>query len=165
MSTGTVIRLAREEDLGAINDIYNYYVAHSTCTYEETAESLEGRRRWLAEHGEKHPAVVAELDGRIVGWGSLSGFRERSGYRFTVENSVYVHPEFQRRGIGAMILQDLIERGRRLGHRAMMALIDAEQAGSVRLHERFGFEEVGRLREVGFKAGKWLDVIYMEKLM
>jgi phosphinothricin acetyltransferase len=156
------IRNATESDLAAINDIYNYYVLHSTCTYQEEPETLEDRRKWLAHHGPQHPVIVAELEGKVVGWGSLSAYHARSAYRRTVENSVYVHHEFHRRGIGSLLLQELIARSHVLGHRTIIAGIDAEQIGSVVLHEQFQFEKVGHLKQVGFKFGRWLDVIYME---
>ena len=159
------IRLATEADLVAINDIYNYYVLHSTCTYQEEPEPIDGRRAWLLKHGAKHPATVAEMDGRVVGWGSLSPYHARSAYRFTIENSVYVHHEFHRRGIGAIILKDLIERARAHGHRTIIAGIDAEQTPSIAIHAKFGFEQVGRLNQVGFKFGRWLDVVYMQLLL
>jgi L-amino acid N-acyltransferase len=157
-----MIRLAQQEDLAAINEIYNYYVLHSTCTYQESPETIESRREWFERHGGRHPITVAEVDGRVVGWGSLSSYHPRSAYRNTVENSVYVHHEFHRRGIGEFILADLISRAKVIGHHAIIAGIDAEQAGSVALHRKFRFEHVGRMREVGFKFGRWLDVIYME---
>src|SRR5580658_8827020 len=101
MKTSYGIRLATESDLVAINDIYNHYVLHSTCTYQEEPEPLEGRRRWLNHHGDKHPVIVAAAaDGKVVGWGSLSAYNERSAYRRTVENSIYVHRQYHRRGIG-----------------------------------------------------------------
>ena len=160
-----VIRPANEADLGAINDIYNHYVLHSTCTYQEEPESLESRRQWLAHHGELHPVIVAALDEQVVGWGSLSAYHARSAYRRTVENSVYVHHQYHRRGIGSRLLQELIARSRSLGHHAIIAGIDAEQAASEALHVRFGFEKVGQIKQVGFKFGRWLDVIYMELLL
>jgi phosphinothricin acetyltransferase len=156
------IRLACVEDLAAINAVYNHYVLHSTCTYQEQPEPIEGRREWFARHGAAHPVTVAEVNGRIVGWGSLSAYHARSAYRYTVENSVYVDHAFHRRGIGSALLGDLIERARVLGHRAIIAGIDADQTASIRLHAKFGFEHAGHLREVGFKFGRWLDVIYMQ---
>ena len=159
------LRLATAEDLVAINDIYNHYVLYSTCTYQETPEPLESRKRWFANHGVGHPITVTEMEGRIVGWGSLSAYHARSAYRFTVENSVYIHHEFHRRGSGSIILADLIERAQKIGHRAIIAGIDADQAASVALHAKFNFQTVGRLKQVGFKFGRWLDVIYMELLL
>ena len=163
--TSANIRPAGEADLVAINDIYNHYVLHSTCTWQEEPELIEGRRQWFSHHGTKHPVIVAEVNGQVVGWGSLSPFRERSAYRNTVENSVYVQHEHHRRGIGSALSRDLITRARVLGFRAMIAVIDADQDASVVLHEKFGFQKVGRLKQVGFKFGRWLDVIYMELLL
>jgi L-amino acid N-acyltransferase len=160
-----MIRLATERDLCAINDIYNHFVFNSTCTYQETAEPMESRRAWFAEHGDGHPVTVVEGDGKVVGWGSLSPFHKRSAYRNTVENSVYIHHEFHRRGIGSMILRDQIERSRACGRHAIIAAIDGEQTASVKLHAKFGFAEVGRLKQIGFKFGRWLDVVYMEFLL
>jgi len=157
-----LIRLARMDDLDAINAIYNHYILHSTCTYQETPESMEDRRKWFAHRGAPHPVTVAELNGSIVGWGSLSAYHARSAYRHTVENSIYVDQALQGRGIGSALLRDLIERARALGHHAIIAGIDGDQTASIALHAKFGFEQVGHLREVGFKFDRWLDVIYME---
>lgn len=162
---GVALRPAAESDLGAINDIYNYYVLHSTCTYQEVPESIDDRRRWFQNHGPRHPVIVAEIDGELAGWGALSAYHPRSAYRNTVEISVYVHHGHHRKGIGSLLVRDLLTRARALGHRAVIALIDAEQRHSVALHARFQFREVGRLQEVGFKFNRWLDVIYMELLL
>jgi phosphinothricin acetyltransferase len=164
MTAGS-IRAATELDLTAINDIYNHYVLTSTCTYQEEPETLEGRQQWFQGRGRAHPVVVAESHGRVVGWGSLSPHHTRCAYRHTVENSVYVHHEFHRRGIGTALLEDLIARARAQDHHAILAGIDAGQAGSVALHGRFGFQKVGQFKEVGFKCGRWLDVIYMELII
>lgn len=159
------IRPANESDLVAINDIYNHYVLHSTCTYQEVPEPLDGRRQWFCHHGDKHPVIVADVEGRVVGWGSLSAYHARSAYRRTVENSVYVHHQHHRRGIGSLLLQELIARARSLGYHAIIAGIDAEQTASVALHAKFHFEKVGHLKQVGFKFGRLLDVIYMELVL
>jgi L-amino acid N-acyltransferase YncA len=160
-----VIRLAARSDLKAINDIYNHYVFDSTCTYQEVLEPMSSRRRWFNHHGIKHPITVAEVEGTIVGWGSLSPYHARSAYRRTVENSVYVHHEHHRRGIGSLLLADLIKRARQAKHHVIIAAIDAEQEASVALHSRFGFKKVGQFAEVGFKFNRWLDVVYMELML
>lgn len=157
-----LIRLARAEDLDAVNAIYNHYVRCSTCTYQETPESIAGRREWFAHHDAAHPVTIAEANGQIVGWGSLSPYHARSAYRYTVEDSVYVDPAFQGCGIGSALLRDMVERARTLGHHVIIAGIDASQTASLGLHAKFGFEQVGYMREVGFKYDRWLDVIYME---
>jgi phosphinothricin acetyltransferase len=162
MKTSCTIRPATEADLAAINDIYNHYVLHSTCTYQEEPETMDDRRRWFSRHGKNHPIIVAEADGQVAGWGSLSPYHVRSAYRYTVENSVYVHHEMHRRGIGGILLGELIIRAQKIGHRAIIAAIDGEQAASVTLHEKFHFEHAGHFKEVGLKFGRWLDVIYME---
>ena len=159
------LREARAEDLDAINAIYNHYVVHSTCTYQETPESIEGRREWFRRHDVTHPVIVAEIDGQVAGWASLSVYHARSAYRFTVEDSVYVADALRGRGIGSALLRDLIVRARALGHRAIIAGIDATQAASIALHARCGFVEVGRFNQVGCKFDRWLDVIYMELLL
>jgi phosphinothricin acetyltransferase len=159
------IRLATLADLDRINEIYNHYVLHSTCTYQTEPEPIEGRRKWFETHGELHPVTVAEENGRVVGWGSLSRFHARAAYGRTVENSVYVDPALHRRGIGRLLLLDLIERAQCLGHHTIVALIDAEQLPSIAIHEKLGFETAGRLKEVGYKFDRWLHVVYMQKLL
>jgi L-amino acid N-acyltransferase len=159
------IRTATESDLVAINDIYNHFVLHSTCTYQEEPETIEDRRRWFSHHGDKHPVIVAEKDGQVIGWGSLSAYHARCAYRHTVENSVYVHHQHHRHGIGSLLLQELIARASRIGHRAIIAAIDGEQGASVALHARFHFEKVGHFTQVGNKFDRWLDVIYMELIL
>jgi L-amino acid N-acyltransferase len=162
---GIVIRNATEADLVAINDIYNHYVRHSTCTYQEEPETIENRRQWFRHHGEKHPVIVAERAGQVIGWGSLSPYHPRSAYRHTVENSVYLHHDHHRQGIGSLLLKELIVRARQLGHRVIIAGIDAGQEASVALHAKFGFEKVGHMKQVGYKFNCWLDVIYMELMV
>ena len=159
------IRLAEARDLERINAIYNHYVAHSTCTYQEEPDTLDERRRWLDAHGERYPVTVAEVDGAVVGWGALSPFHPRSAYRFSTENSIYVDREWHRRGIGSRLLADVIARARAIGHHTVVALVDAEQPASVALHARYGFVEAARLRQVGFKFGRWLDVVYMQRML
>jgi L-amino acid N-acyltransferase len=156
------IRLATAADLPAINDIYNYYVARSTCTYQEQPDTIDDRSAWFTNRTAKHPVTVAEMSGEIVGWGSLSPFRSRTAYLHTVENAVYVAHTHHRYGIGRMILADLINRARAAGHHVIIAAIDAEQQGSIALHAALGFQHAGQLREVGQKFGRWLDVHYMQ---
>jgi L-amino acid N-acyltransferase YncA len=156
------IRRATAADLPAINEIYNHYVLHSNCTYQEDPEPLAGRRRWFSHHGNKHPVIVAEADRQVVGWGSLSPYHARSAYRYTVENSVYVHHEQHGRGIGSLLLRELIVRARAQGHHVIIAVIDGDQAASVALHAKFHFENVGHFKQIGLKGGRWLDVIYMQ---
>ena len=159
------IRLATAADLPAIHELYNHYVLHSTCTYQTEVEPLSAREAWFAARGPEHPVTVAEVDGTVVAWGALSRFHPRSAYRRTVENAVYVRHDSHRQGVGRAVLADLIERAAALGHHTIVALVDGEQAGSLALHERLGFERAGRIREAGFKFDRWLDVVYLQRMV
>jgi len=166
MSDGKMaIRAAAFEDLGAINDIYNHFVLCSTCTYQIEPETMEERIKWFRSRGARHPVIVAEIGGAVVGWGSLSRYNERAAYARTVENSVYVHHDWQRRGIGGTILVELIRLAKELGHHTIIAGIDADQAASVALHARYGFKKVGHMKELGNKFDRWLDVMYMQLML
>jgi L-amino acid N-acyltransferase YncA len=156
------LRDAIAADLDRINAIYNFYVEHSTCTYQEAPSTTAERQAWFERHGPHHPVIVAEVDGRVVGWGALSPFHARSAYRFTVEDSVYVDDAWRGRGIGRRLLEELVARARAIGYHTIIAGVDASQPGSLALHARHGFERVAHLSEVGFKFGRWLDVIYLQ---
>jgi phosphinothricin acetyltransferase len=155
-------RPALLSDCPAISDIYNYYVRHDTCTYQEVPERLEEREQWFRDHGPQYPVIVAESEGRIVGWASLSPYNKRSGYRYTVENSVYLDPEWRQKGIGTVLLQELIDRATALGYRTMIAVISAEQVASIKIHEKFGFIQGGHLKGIGLKFSQRLDVLYYQ---
>jgi L-amino acid N-acyltransferase len=159
------IRLAAAADLPAINDLYNHYVLNSTCTYQLDPTSLPDRQAWFARHGPKLPVTVAEIAGTstLVGWASLTPLMERPAYRFTVEDSIYVHKDYHRRGIGLALLVDILCRADELRYRNVIAIISADQTPSVALHRNLGFAEVGRLPRVGFKFNRWLDVLYMQR--
>lgn len=159
------LRAATVEDLAAINDIYNHYVLNSTCTYQELPERLEDRRSWFERHSAALPVIVAVQGETIAGWGSLSPYHTRSAYRFTVENSVYVRPECHRQGVGSALLERLIELGESACYRTIIAGIDSDQPASIALHAKFGFVRCGIVKSVGFKFGRWLDVVYMQRML
>lgn len=161
----TVIRQATAIDLEAINAIYNYYVLHSTCTYQTEPETPTDRQTWFDRHGPDHPVAVAEAAGKIVGWGSLSPFHARKAYCHTVENSIYVRHDAVRRGVGTDLLKHLVVRAKEVGHHTIIAVIDGDQAASIAFHAKNGFVEAGHVREVGFKFGRWLDVYYMQRML
>jgi L-amino acid N-acyltransferase YncA len=164
--TAPILRLATEDDLSAINEIYNYYVPRSTCTYQLEPETSEGRSIWFRQHSpDRYPVLVAELGNHVVGWGSLSKFRERAAYAPTVEASVYIHWDFHRRGIGRVILVDLIERARQIGFHSIIGGASADQTASIALQESLGFRRIAHLKEVGYKFGQWLDVIYLQLML
>lgn len=159
------IRLATVDDLPAISDIYNYYVLHSTCTYQLETEVLEDRRRWFDVRTAVHPVVVAEAGGEIVGWGSLSPWNLRAGYAKTVEFSVYVRHDRHRMGLGRLLVVDLIDRAKKLGHHVVLGGASSDQTASIALQETLGFERVACLKQVGRKFGRWLDVVYMQLIL
>jgi phosphinothricin acetyltransferase len=164
--TTTTIRLATTADLPAINDIYNYYVHHSTCTYQLEPETPGARTIWFERHSpDKHPVTVAIWAEDIVGWGALSQFRPRAAYDHTVEASVYLRHDVHRRGIGKALLLDLIARARAAGHHTLLGGASADQVASLALQESLGFQRVGYLQEVGFKFGRWLDVVYSQLML
>jgi len=159
------IRCATEADLPAIRAIYNHYVLTSTCTFQLEPDTEAERLAWFRVRGDKHPVTVAEVGGAVIGWGSLSRWKERAAYDRSVEASVYVAADQHRRGIGRMLLLDLVDRARALGHHAVIGGACTEHPGSIALQESVGFERVGCFREVGFKFGRWLDVLWLQKVL
>jgi L-amino acid N-acyltransferase YncA len=160
------VRLATAEDLPAINDIYNYYVPRSTCTYQLEPETIKDRAAWFQAHDpQRYPVTVDEQGGEVVGWGSLSKFRERAAYAPTVEGSVYIRHDRHRQGLGRLILLDLIHRARSMGFHSLIGRVDAEQSASIALQESLGFQRVAHLKQVGYKFDRWLDVIYLQLML
>lgn len=159
------IRRAVESDLSSINDIYNYYVVNSTCTFQIEPETEAGRRQWFASHDDRHPITAADWNGEVIGWGSLSKFRERAAYQNSVEASVYIRHDRLGDGVGRLMLVDLIERARMLGYHTVLGGATAEHPASVKLQEALGFRHVANFREVGFKFGRWLDVVYLQLML
>ncbi len=160
-----MIRVATTEDAEAIRSIYNLEVQTSTVTFDIEPRSLEAQRRWIAERSGAHTAVVAEREGVVVGFGSLSPYRARAAYSTSVEDSVYVHRDHQGTGVGRLVLAELVERATAHGFHAVFARIVAGHEASIGLHASLGFEVVGNEREVGRKFGNWLDVTVMELIL
>lgn len=158
-------RDATPADLPAITAIYNHAVLTSTASFDVEPRSLEDRQRWLAERTPRHPVIVAESDGEVIGWGALSRFSERPAYDATVEISIYVAEGHQRRGAGRALTVALLESAPGLGIHSILARICTENAGSVALVRSLGFAEAGTVHEVGHKFGRWLDVVTWEYLV
>jgi len=163
--SGCSIRLAVRADAEAINDIQNHYVVHSTATFLTEPLSLEQRLGWLEGRSPAHPVTVALADGAVAGWAALGDFRSRPAYRHTTEFSIYVHHERQRSGIGRALLADLVERARAAGHHALVGGCCSESTAILALLEREGFSRVAHFPEVGRKFDRWLDVVFMQKLL
>lgn len=160
-----IIRPARPADLSAINGIFNHYVAHSTCVWTTTPCSEAERAAWHEEHDSSMPVLVAESGGHVIGWGALGSFRTAYTLAGTLEDSVYVHHNFHRRGVGSRLLSELIGAARRGGLHSILANISADQTPSIRLHEKLGFQQVAHLRQVGRKFNQWFDAVYMQLLL
>lgn len=159
------VRLATEADLPAINDIHRHYVETSTSTYALAPLTLDERTTWFCNRAAIHPVTVLEIDGAVVAWGALGTFRVLAGYRTTVENSVYVHPQYVRQGLGSRIIADQIERARQLDLRAIVAVVDSKQTASLALHKKHGFIEVGRLPQIARKFDTFHDAVFLQVLL
>ena len=159
------VRLADHGDDEAIRAIYNTEVTGSTVTFDMVARDAAAQRRWLDEHSGAYPAVVAEDEGRVAGFGSLTPYRSRPAYSTTVEDSVYVDADWRGRGVGTQILSELVRLAEAHGFHAVMARIVGGHEASIALHRSCGFAMVGVEREVGRKFGRWLDVVLMQRLL
>jgi L-amino acid N-acyltransferase YncA len=165
MTSPLTVRDSRDDDLPAITAIYGHHVRHGLASFEEEAPSLQEmtkRRAGYLDAG--YPYIVAEAEGRVLGYAYASAYRPRPAYRFSVENSVYIDQEARRGGIGSALLPVLIERCAARGYRQMIAVIgDSANAASIGLHAKFGFREIGTIRSVGFKHGRWVDSVLMQR--
>jgi L-amino acid N-acyltransferase YncA len=159
---GTIIRTATQSDLPAILEIVNYAIANTTAIYDYNPRSLEEQTLIFQTKKQKRfPIFIVESDNEIVGFGTYDSFRTKVGYRFTVEHSVYVKNGLGGKGIGALLLQKLIETAKAEKYHIMIGVIDASNENSLKFHERFGFQSMGILKEVGFKFDRWLDANLM----
>lgn len=159
------LRLASLDDAEAIRAIYNLEVETSTATFDLVPRTLEDQRAWLADRSGALAALVAVDAGEVVGFCSLSPYKERPAYRTTVEDSVYVRRDRHGQGVGKLLLGETIDVARQHGFHAVMARIEASREPSVGLHRSLGFQLVGVEREVGRKFGRWLDVALMQLLL
>ena len=159
------LRLATVADAEAINAIYNYYVRTSAATFQTEDETTEERVDELRTRPDNQPLIVLEVDGEMVGWGALSSFRSRCAYRDAIELTVYVRDDCHRRGHGRAIVRDLVARARSLGYHTVLAVSCEESVGSIALLKSLGFAGAGRLREVGNKFGRRLDVLYLQLIL
>ena len=157
------IRDVQQSDAGAIAAIYGHHVLHGTASYDLEPPSAEFHRdkiRRIQVAG--WPFIVAEADGEVAGYAYVTQFRDRAAYRFTAEDSIYVHPDAMRRGIGKALLDELLKRSAAFGFRTIIAVIGGAEPASIALHAKSGFREAGRLHAVGWKQERWLDSVYMQ---
>jgi phosphinothricin acetyltransferase len=158
-----VIRPYSPADIPAVTRIYGHYVRDTVITFETSEpDEAEMASRFSTIAGKGHPLLIAEQDGQVIGYAYASTYRPRPAYRFTAEDSIYVHPSQLGRGVVRALLEALLERSAQYGFRTVIAVIGGAEPASIALHEGCGFEEVGRLRRAGFKFGRWLDNMYMQ---
>jgi len=159
------VRPATESDLPGILEIYNDAVLNTTATFDTESQSLEEKREWLREASYPYVVLVAERGGQVFGWASLRRFRPKAAYRYTAENSVYVRKDCHGEGIGRTLMRRLVEVGAENGFHTIIAGIAGDNPASLRLHKRFGFQVVGIERDVGYKFERWIDVMWMQKML
>ena len=159
------IRPAASGDLSAIRDIYNDAILNTVATFDTVARSPEDMIRWFGEHVPRYPVLVAEDDGRVVGWASLSRWSDRPAYDGTAEVSVYVAGPQRGRRIGSALMEALVKAGREKGFHTIVSRIVEGSDASIRLHEKLGFAHAGVLREAGRKFGRLLDVTIMQLIL
>jgi L-amino acid N-acyltransferase len=158
------LRPARATDLEALRSIYNHAVLHTTASYDYEPRSGQKQAEWFAaKNAAGYPIIVADIAGEPIGFASYGSFRAWTGYRFTVEHSVYVSEAVRRQGIASALVRAVIDAARAQGLHTMVAGIDAANDGSIALHRKLGFEDAGVLRQVGFKFNRWLDLTFMTR--
>src|SRR5688572_13869358 len=161
-----VIREAIEQDVPAILAIYNDVIATSTAVYREDPASLDDRLEWFnARRGQSYPILVAADDAGILGFASYGDFRSWPGYRFSVEHTVHVRADERGRGVGTTLMHELIARAIQQHKHVMIGGVDADNEASLRFHERLGFVRAARLRQVGFKFDRWLDLVFVQRIL
>ncbi|MCX6671432.1 MAG: GNAT family N-acetyltransferase [Euryarchaeota archaeon] len=157
------LRSARIEDLDAITEIYNEAILKTVATFDTELKTYADQKKWFDDHGSKNPILVAEQDGVIVGWASLSKWSDRCAYSDTAEISLYIREKHQGRGIGRRMIEAIITEGKKAGLHTVIARITEGNESSLHLHRSVGFSSIGTMKEVGKKFGKRLDVHLMQK--
>ncbi|MBL0740408.1 GNAT family N-acetyltransferase [Chryseolinea lacunae] len=161
-----LLRPAVQGDLSAILDVYNDAIVNTTAVYSYRPHTMEMRQAWYDEKIEKGiPVLVMEIDGQVAGFASYGPFRAWPAYKYSVEHSVYVHKNFRQRGVARKLLEALVEQARAREVHTLIAGIDANNTASLHLHAQLGFEEVGHIRQVGYKFGQWLDLKFLQRVL
>jgi len=158
------IRRATLEDLSAFTEIYNEAILKTVATFDTEAKTLEEQKTWFANHGPRYPILVAEQEGSVIGWASLSKWSDRCAYSDTAEISLYVREEHRGKGIGRKLIEEIVKEGQKVGLHTVIARIAEGNEASIHLHESVGFQHIGVMREVGRKFGKLWDVHLLQKI-
>ncbi len=160
------IRAAVLDDIPSILEIVNHYIAHDTCIYDIEPRSLEFQIAWFeSQMSLGNPVLIAEENSKLLGFASYSQFRPKVGYKFSMEHSVYLHPTEKGRSLGRVLMLALIDCAKEQNIHILIGGIDATNINSIEFHKKLGFELVGRMNEVGYKFGKWLDLVWMQKTL
>ncbi|MCI2256902.1 N-acetyltransferase family protein [Domibacillus sp. PGB-M46] len=158
-----MIREATEKDLRDILEVYNDAILHTTAVYTYKPQTLESRQIWYKQKVEEgYPVLVCEQDGKAVGFATFGPFRAWPAYKYTIEHSVYVHKDYRSQGIAKKLMQELIKMANEREYATLVAGIDATNEGSIKMHERMGFEFSGVIKKAGFKFDKWLDLAFYQ---
>lgn len=158
------IRKAEITDLPAITDIYNDAILTTTATFDTEAKTAKEQKKWFAHHDKKHPVIVGELGGKVVGWASISAWSDRCAYARTGELSLYIDKKHQGKGYGRRLFEAIVEAGRKLGYHTVLSRVTEGNEISFHLHESLGFKKIGIMEEVGEKFGKLLNVHLFQKI-
>lgn len=160
------IRKATEDDLNSILDIVNHSILYSTSNYNYEIQTIENQIVWYNNKLKfNYPIIVAECDNKVIGFGTYGMFREKIGYQYTVEHSVYVTETFIGKGIGGLLLTELIKLAKSQGIHVMIGAIDATNHSSIAFHQKYGFEVCGTIKEVAYKFDRWLDLVFMQLIL
>ncbi len=160
-----LIRPRHDDDMAAITAIYNHHVLHGASSWELTPpDQAEMTKRAHALEDDGYPYLVADLDGKVVGYAYAGAYRPRPAYRYTVEHSIYIHNDLRRGGIGKALMMSLIDACQARGYRQLMGIIgDSNNQQSIEFHENIGFEHVGCVKNIGYKFGRWMDQVLMQR--
>jgi phosphinothricin acetyltransferase len=159
------IRPATQADVPAITEIYNDAVLNSTATFDTIPKTVAQQSEWLQHHNSRSPVLVAEVEGKVVGWASLSPWSDRQAYADTAEGSLYVHSDYRRRGIGRELLKAILLAGKTAGLHTVIGRITGGNEASLKLVQSLSFTHIGAMREVGFKFGRRLDVHLVQVML
>lgn len=161
-----IIREALKEDLKVIREIWNHNIEETTVNFDYEPKSVKEVEEWFkTKNSQGFPVFVADQNGEVAGYASYGTFRGWEGYKYAVEHSIYTHNDFQRIGVGKALIEHMILDAKNEGYRTMIGCIDAKNINSIHFHHKFGFESVGKMKDIGFKFGKWLDCIFVQLIL
>lgn len=157
------IRPAVFSDIDTILEIVNHEILHSTSIYDYEPRDFETQKLWFEDKlAKKLPVIVAEFENGTIGYATYGSFRDKIGFQYTVEHSIYIADEFTGKGVGKLLLAELIQLAKKQGYHVMIGAIDAENPGSIAFHRKFGFKAAGTIHEAGYKFDRWLDLVFMQ---